>query len=168
MRKFIFYSVLSLISLTFFTLFLEYFSFINVKPDIILLLVVYLAISSDETVDIFIAFTLGFFFDIFSGSVVGLFAMLRTVTFVVTRFLNMNFFSKNTLFFVVITFVISMIDSFYLGHQYKNNGYGSLVIIKDALYISSINALMALALYKVFTKIEEFYLKTIKEQEGMI
>jgi len=147
---------LSLLMLTLFTWFVGYFPAIEMKPDVILILIVYIAISSDNVSDIFVAFMLGYFFDVFSGSSGGLFAMLRTVTFVVARYLNMNFFSKNLLFFVVTTFIISIFDSIYLGYQFSNGTDGFWYILKDSIYISIINALTALFMYRLFTRIERF------------
>lgn len=166
MKKFIILISASLAILTLFTLLLKYFSFIETKPDIILVMVIYIAIASDKSRDIFIAFTLGYLYDIYSGSPVGLFAMLRTVDFIITRFFNMNFFSKNTLFFVAITFVISMLDSIYLGYQFNEPTYGFGGIFLDALYLSFINAIAALIMFPLLDKIEGLYINTTEQAEA--
>jgi rod shape-determining protein MreD len=129
-------------------------------------LVIYIAIESDKASDIFIAFILGYLQDIFSGNPVGLFAMLRTITFIITRFLNLNLFAKNRLFFVVTTFIVSIFDSIYLGYQFNSDGYGFFTILLDSFYLSFLNALMALIIYPLLNKIEGIYLKMLKEQEG--
>jgi rod shape-determining protein MreD len=129
-------------------------------------MVIYIAITSDKLVDIFIAFTLGYLYDIFSGTAVGLFAMLRTITFVITRFLNMKFFSKNALFFIIATFIISIFDSIYLGYKFSDSSYGFLNIFGNAIHISIINSITALLMYPLLMKIEGLYLKTVEETEG--
>jgi rod shape-determining protein MreD len=166
MKKFTIFTLTALIALTVFTLLLRYFPFIDTKPDIILIMVIYIAVAFDKDTDIFLAFALGYLHDVFSGCAVGLFVMLRIVAFVVTRFLNMNFFSKNALFFVVITFFISVFDSIYLGYQFKTAASGFLNILGNALYLSVVNAITALFMYPLFIKLEEIYLKTVEEPEG--
>lgn len=163
MKKSLILIFTSLVLLTIFTLLLRYMRFIDTKPDIILIMVIYIAIAFDRPSDIFIAFILGYIFDVFSGSPGGLFAMMRTVTFVVVRFLNMNFFSKNALFFIIITFIISIIDSIYLGYQFDSFESGFITIFLNALYFALTNALTAIWMYPLLLKIEEIYLKTLQE-----
>jgi rod shape-determining protein MreD len=129
-------------------------------------MVIYIAITSDKTVDIFIAFTLGYLYDIFSGTAVGLFAMLRTITFVITRFLTMRFFSKNALFFIIVTFIISIFDSIYLGYKFSGDSYGFLNILGNSIYISIINSVTAVLMYPLLVKIEGLYSKIAQEPEG--
>ena len=153
----------SLVLLTLFALSLRYLQFIDTKPDIILIVVIYIAIAFDNALDILIAFVLGYLADIFSGSPVGLFVMMRTVAFVVVRFLNMNFFSKNALFFIIITFIASILDSIYLGYQFESAGSTFISIMLSAIYIGLINMISALIMYPLLQKIEGFYLKTVPE-----
>lgn len=166
MKRFFIFTFAALVMLTLFTLLLKYFPSIKTKPDITLILVVYVAVASERSRDIILAFTLGYIYDIFSGSPVGLFAMLRTVDFIITRFFNMNFFSKNALFFIVITFVISVFDSIYLGYQFNQAQSGFFSILSHALYLSLINAIAALIMYPLLDKIEGLYLKTVEQTEG--
>ncbi len=142
-----------------------YFPAIKAKPDLFLIFVVFIAITSDKTSDIFIAFSLGYIFDILSGCPVGLYAMLRTITFVALRLFNMNLFSKNALFFTITTFMISVPDSIYLGYRF-NYASGFFSILGHALYLSFINAGTALLLYPLLEKLEHKFLISREEIKG--
>lgn len=161
--KFFLYTISSLLILTVYTLLLEYFPFIRTKPDVILIIVIFTAITSDKPTDIIIAFALGYIFDLVSGSPAGFYAMIRTITFIITRVFNMKFFSKSAPFFVIITLIISILDSIYLGYHFDEYGYRFAHILGDAIYISIINALAALILYPLLNRIEGVYLKKMQE-----
>ncbi len=166
MKKYFIFTISALIFLISYTLLLKYVSIIKTKPDIILIMVIYVAVTSDKDTDIFIAFSLGYLFDIFSGSTIGFFTMLRTITYLMTRFFNMKFFSMNAYFFMLITFAVSILDSIYLSYHFLGGGYRFFGIIWDCIYLSLINSVTALIMYPLLERIERLYLKVREEEQG--
>ena len=166
MKKYFMLTFAAIVFLVIFTMFYEHFPFIDTKPDIILIIVTYIALTSDKTIDLFLAFSLGYLADLFSGSTIGLFTLLRTITYMFIRAFNVSYFSNNIVFFGILTFIVSMLDAIYLGYRFSLAG-GFLSIFFNAIYMSFINLIAAFAVYPILQKIEKLYRKTKLETEEM-
>jgi len=110
MRFFFSLLLLAFILLSLQTTIFSHIPLLPVKPDLTLIMVVYIAIFHDDTAGIFLAFFLGCLMDTFSGSITGMYALLRIGTFFLTKLAQQKLYLKSTLFYICLTTVLSFID----------------------------------------------------------
>ncbi|MFH2012201.1 MAG: rod shape-determining protein MreD [Pseudomonadota bacterium] len=96
------------------TTFLNFYPFMPVKPDLIIIIVAYLGIFKDPVRGIFLAAILGYLTDTLSGSTTGLFTFLRIVTFLLAKLACENIYIKSILSQIVLIIALSIIDGILL------------------------------------------------------
>ncbi|MFH1623739.1 MAG: rod shape-determining protein MreD [Pseudomonadota bacterium] len=114
MRLFLGFSATGLLFLCIETTLFNYFSGVPVKPDLILVMVVYLGIFRGPIIGIVLAFTLGYLMDTLSGSIIGLYSFLRIITFLLTKLACVNFYLNSVFTQTILVLVLSIVDGIFL------------------------------------------------------
>lgn len=110
---FAFFSV-SLVFLCLQTTILNSFPLIPIKPDITIIMVAYFAIFHRPVRGIILAFFLGCLMDVLSGTILGVYMLLRICTFAMTRLVLDTFYFKTTFSQMLLTVALSIIDGVLL------------------------------------------------------
>lgn len=84
------------------------------KPDLLLILIVFFALSSTPLAGALLAFLSGYMMDIFSGSIFGIHTLSKTAVFFLTILVKDRFYVKNPIFQVGIIFSLSIIEGFII------------------------------------------------------
>lgn len=87
----------------------------SIIPDLILILLVYLTLKNGQLYGTVLGFMFGFFFDLFSGGIIGAAMFSKTLAgFVTGYFFNENKIdiSTSSFPFIIIVFLASSIDTF--------------------------------------------------------
>jgi len=77
-------------------------------------MVVYIGIFQGPWKGIFLAFLLGYIMDVLSGSIVGLYAFLRILTFLFTKLACENFYLKSAPSQIILTTLLCIVDGLFL------------------------------------------------------
>ncbi len=85
-----------------------------VKPDLLLILIVYFGLYTSPLAGAMLAFLLGYMMDIFSGSIFGVHTFSKTAIFFLTILIKDRFYVKSPLFQAGTIFSFSIIDGFII------------------------------------------------------
>jgi len=110
MALFFSFFISALIVLCFQTTVLDQIFLPSIKPDLIIIMVAYLGIFQSPVTGVLLAFTLGLLMDTLSGGVIGLYALLRIITFILTKLTSKNFYLRGVLPQIILLTVLSVID----------------------------------------------------------
>ncbi|UCD70675.1 MAG: rod shape-determining protein MreD [Syntrophobacterales bacterium] len=80
------------------------------KPDLLLILIVYLGLYTSPLAGAILAFLAGYMMDIFSGSIFGVHTFSKTAIFFLTIFIKDRFYVKSPLFQGGTIFLFSIIE----------------------------------------------------------
>jgi rod shape-determining protein MreD len=131
MKRFVLPLFLGVFFLTLQTTLLASFPFQRIRPDMVLILILYLSLSYPMVSGGILAFFLGYLMDLFSGNAVGLFTFSRPFIFFVARlfkerfylegFLSQFLFALSLALFegVLILILLNGLNPKSLGHLYS-------------------------------------------------
>jgi rod shape-determining protein MreD len=82
----------------------------SVAPNLLLPVVIFLGVSHDVHIvrGAALSFVLGYLFDSFTGSPMGLMTFVLVATFIVARFAGLRFFLRGPIFQIILTFLVGL------------------------------------------------------------
>jgi len=84
------------------------------KPDLLLIITVYLGLSSNPLAGAILVFLSGYLMDIFSGSIFGVQTFSKTAIFFLTILIKDRFYVESPLFQAGTIFLFSIIEGFFI------------------------------------------------------
>lgn len=96
------------------TTILNHFPLVLAKPDLTIIMVAYLGVFQSPVRGLFLAFTLGCLMDTLSGSIPGLYGLLRIGSFILTRLAHRNFYLTSVFSHIVLTILLNLVDGVLL------------------------------------------------------
>jgi len=136
---------------------------LGLKPDLIMVVVVVFSLLKGEKEGAISGFASGLLQDIFSTSLLGINALVKTVIGFTCGILKEKIFHEHILFIIpVITFISSFIQSFLIsllfrafGIEYNLAWSLKQVALPEALYSTLLSPFIFLAINKLFQMIKE-------------
>lgn len=141
---------------------LENLKIYNVKPNLLMILIVVAALLSNNVEGAVIGFFCGLTQDMASGRVIGFYALLGLYLGIGIGSLNKRLYKENVLVVVFITFISTIVYEFFV--YFLNSFFkGSIefiypfryVIFPEAVYNSIISIIIFIAVVKINTWSEE-------------
>lgn len=114
MRRFLPPILAGVLLLTLQTTLWSAFSIQNVRPDLLLILVLYLALSSSPISGGILAFSLGYLMDLFSGNTIGLYALSRPLVFYGVRHFRSRFYLEGLPFQFFFVFMSVLAEGVFV------------------------------------------------------
>jgi len=136
---------------------------LGLKPDLIMVVVVVFSLLKGEKEGAISGFASGLLQDIFSTSLLGINALVKTVIGFTCGILKEKIFHEHILFIIpVITFISSFIQSILIsllfrafGIEYNLAWSLKQIVLPEALYSSLLSPFIFLAITKLFQMIKE-------------
>ncbi len=114
MKKFIFFLLIGVLFLTAQATILASPVLQRIRPDLVLIFVLYLGLSDQPIFGGLFAFSFGFLMDIFSGNVLGLHALSRTLIFYLVQFLRGRIYLEALSSQFIFTFIFNLFEGLLL------------------------------------------------------
>lgn len=139
------------------------FTILGIKPDLIMVVVVALALLKGEKEGAICGFAFGLLQDIFSTSLLGIHALVKTVIGFICGILKEKIFHEHLLFIIpVVTFISSFIQSILMslllsafGIEHSLTWSLKQIALPEALYNSLLSPFIFLIINKLFQMIKE-------------
>ena len=129
----------------------------RIRPDVVLILILFLGFSYPTILGGILAFSLGFLFDLFSGNSFGLYTFTRPLIFFVAQLFRSHFYWQGFSFQFLFVFVFALLEGvillFLVGSLNPSpfpNLYHS--VIADLLPQSIVTGLITPILFPLFQK----------------
>lgn len=145
-----------LLSIILQTTLFNYLAIGGVKPDLLLIIVIYLGLNKGALTGEISGFISGFLEDIFSGSLIGMNALVKTVIGNLISLGKGKLAFENAVTQVLITFlttVISVILLMVVKLIFVNQGISYSGIIRDGLIRSVYNSVLAVFVFRLLDKL---------------
>ena len=110
MKRFLYPFLAGLLLLTFQTTLLPSLPIHRIRPDVVLILILFLGFSYPTVLGGLIAFSLGFLLDLFSGNAFGLYTFTRPLIFFVAQLFRSNFYWKGFSFQFLFVFIFALLE----------------------------------------------------------
>jgi rod shape-determining protein MreD len=113
MKRFVLTFVAGVLLLTLQTTFLTFSPVHKIRPDLVMILILYLGFSYPMILGGTLAFSLGYLVDLFSGNSLGLYTLTRTVVFVVAQLFKDRFYWQGFSFQLLFVFTLVLIEGLF-------------------------------------------------------
>lgn len=157
MKRFLYPFLAGLLLLTFQATLLPSLPIHRIRPDVVLILILFLGFSYPTVLGGLIAFSLGFLLDLFSGNAFGLYTFTRPLIFFVAQLFRSHFYWKGFSFQFLFVFIFALLEGGLilllvsgLNPSPFRNLYSS--VINDLLPQSIVTGLITPILFPLFEK----------------
>jgi len=157
MKRFLYPFLAGLLLLTFQATLLASLPVNRIRPDVVLILILFLGFSYPTVLGGLIAFSLGFLLDLFSGNAFGLYTFTRPLIFFVAQLFRSHFYWKGFSFQFLFVFIFALLEGGLilllisgLNPSPFRNLYHSVII--DLLSQSIVTGLITPFLFPLFEK----------------
>lgn len=157
MRRFFYPLLAGILLLTFQSTLLASLPIHRFRPDIVLMMILFLGFSYPTVLGGFLAFCLGYLFDLFSGNSLGLYAFTRPLIFFTAQLFRTHFYWEGFSFQFLFVFIFALLEGLLilllvssLNPSPFYNLYGSVVV--DLLPQSIATGLITPILFPLFNK----------------
>lgn len=96
------------------TTLLPFFPIHRIRPDILLILTLYLGLSFPPLFGGFLAFFMGYLMDLFSGNALGFYTLSRPLVFFAAQFFRERFYMEGFYSRFLFAFIYSMLEGFLI------------------------------------------------------
>jgi len=155
-NKAVYFSILLYITIIIQTTLLNYISIYNIKPNLILIFIICIALIKGGLEGAFVGLIAGLLQDILSGSSIGPNALLGFLVGFSLGGFNKRFYKDNIFACAIITFIISIIyESIFVLPYIPINDYATIIsVFKSDILVEAIyNVVMCLPIYILILKI---------------
>ncbi|KLU59568.1 rod shape-determining protein MreD [Peptococcaceae bacterium CEB3] len=149
MRRFLFLAFLLFLTLVLPGTLFHLWAWSGIKPDLTMLLVIYIAQHSRPANALAWGFGAGLVEDLYLGHFVGMYSLTLTVVALLTLYLNSRWYRENFILTVVLVFLVTAVGQLLVGFL----GFGAGLswsagdIFRVVLGVSVYNALLVLVTY---------------------
>ncbi|OGP53362.1 MAG: rod shape-determining protein MreD [Deltaproteobacteria bacterium RBG_13_52_11b] len=157
MKRFFYPFLAGLLLLTFQATLLASLPVHRIRPDVVLILILFLGFSYPTVLGGLIAFSLGFLLDLFSGNALGLYTFTRPLIFFVAQLFRSHFYWKGFSFQFLFVFIFAILEGGLilllvsgLNPVPFHNLYTS--VLADLLFQSIVTGLFTPILFPLFEK----------------
>jgi rod shape-determining protein MreD len=157
MKRFFYPFLAGLLLLTFQATLLPSLPVHRIRPDVVLILILFLGFSYPTVLGGLIAFSLGFLLDLFSGNAFGLYTFTRPLIFFVAQLFRSHFYWKGFSFQFLFVFIFALLEGGLilllvsgLNPSSFRNLYSSVIV--DLLPQSIVTGLITPILFPLFEK----------------
>ena len=157
MKRFLYPFLAGLLLLTFQATLLASLPVNRIRPDVVLILILFLGFSYPTVLGGLIAFSLGFLLDLFSGNAFGLYTFTRPLIFFVAQLFRSHFYWKGFSFQFLFVFIFALLEGGLilllisgLNPSPFRNLYRSVIV--DLLSQSIVTGLITPFLFPLFEK----------------
>lgn len=137
MRRFFYPLFVGIFLLTVQATFLAYLPVHRIRPDLMLILILFLGFSFPTLLGGLLAFCLGFLLDVFSGNAFGLYTFTRPLIFFVAQLFRSHFYWQGFSFQFLFVFIFAVLEGIVILFLVSGLNPGSF----DSLYYSVIGHL---------------------------
>ncbi len=157
MKRFFYPFLTGILLLTLQATFLAYLPIHRIRPDFVLILVLFLGFSFPTSLGGLLAFSFGFLLDVFSGNAFGLYTFTRPLVFFLAQLFRTHFYWQGFSFQFLFVFIFAVMEGFLilflvsgLNPSPFHNLYNS--VMADLLTQSIFTGLITPLVFPLFSK----------------